>query len=61
MRRLIAASLAGAGAVDLLAADYELATFAGRDLTATEHQRAIGRWRRVRSALARRPNTRPTT
>jgi multisubunit Na+/H+ antiporter MnhC subunit len=42
-------------ALDLLAADYELARFGGRSLTQAEDRRAIGRWRRVRAALRRRP------
>jgi hypothetical protein len=36
-------------AVDLLAADYELARFGSRKLTAAEERRAVGRWRRVRT------------
>jgi hypothetical protein len=37
-------------ALDLLAADYELARFGGVPLSAAELRRAIGRWRRVRDA-----------
>jgi hypothetical protein len=43
-------------AVALLAADYELARFAGAELTPAEHRRALGRWRRVR-ALVRSPGS----
>ncbi len=35
-------------ALDLLAADYQLSRFGGRELTPAEHRRAIGRWRRLR-------------
>ena len=37
----------GAPALDLLAADYQLARFGGEPLTSAEHRRAIDRWRRL--------------
>lgn len=40
-------------AVDLLAADYELARFGASALTPGEHRRALARWRRVRALLGR--------
>ena len=40
-------------ALGRLAADYMLAEFGGRTLPATEHRRAIERWRRIREALGR--------
>jgi Domain of unknown function (DUF4129) len=43
-------------AVNLLAADYELARFGASALTPAEHRRALARWRRVR-ALVRRPGS----
>lgn len=49
---------AGDTGLDLLAADYELARFAGRRLTPTEERRAVARWVRLRRTLglgARRP------
>jgi hypothetical protein len=49
-RRLRHAGL-GSPALDLLAADYELARFGGRDLSAREHARAIRRWQRLRRSL----------
>jgi hypothetical protein len=46
----------GAGSLEfeLLAADYQLARFGGEPLTPGEHQRAIGRWRRLRDRLGSR-------
>jgi hypothetical protein len=38
-------------ALDLLAADYELARFGGRTLSGGEHRRALARWRRIRSGM----------
>jgi len=35
--------------LDLLVADYELARFGGRDLSAAEDRRAVARWRRLRA------------
>jgi hypothetical protein len=49
-RRLRTAGVGAAG-LDLLAADYELARFAERRLTAAESRRAIDRWRRLRRTL----------
>jgi uncharacterized protein DUF4129 len=50
-----AARLRAAGRADLslelLAADYALARFGGVTLTASEEQRAVGRWRRLRRTL----------
>jgi hypothetical protein len=43
-------------ALDLLAADYELARFAERDLTPSEDRRAIGRWQALRRRLIERPD-----
>jgi MoxR-like ATPase len=40
-------------ALDLLAADYELARFGGSRLTPAEHRRALGRWRRLSQDRAR--------
>ena len=40
-------------AVDLLAADYELARFGASALTPGEHRRALARWRHVRALLHR--------
>jgi hypothetical protein len=40
--------------LDLLAADYALARFGDRPLSAAEHHRALGRWRSLRSGLRRR-------
>ena len=47
-------------ALDLLAADYALARFGGRSLTAVEDRRAVGRWRRLRRSLMREPEARFT-
>ena len=53
------ASTKGAGvALPLLAADYVLARFGGRRLTAHEDARAIERWRRLRRELDPRPRQR---
>ncbi|HYM84256.1 MAG TPA: DUF4129 domain-containing protein [Candidatus Dormibacteraeota bacterium] len=41
----------GAPGLDLLAADYQLARFAGRRLTPHEERRAIARWSRLRRTL----------
>lgn len=49
-RRLRAEGLGEQG-LDLLAADYELARFAGRRLTAAEEHRAVARWGRLRRML----------
>lgn len=38
-------------ALELLAADYGLATFGGRAISEREHRRAIERWRRLRARL----------
>jgi hypothetical protein len=46
-RRLRSAG-AGAPALDLLAADYQLSRFGGVTLSSAEERRAIGRWRRLR-------------
>ena len=48
---------AGPGSLelDLLAADFELARWGGRRISAAEDRRAIGRWERVRRRLADRP------
>lgn len=43
-------------ALDLLAADYELARFAERDLSPIEDRRAIGRWQALRRRLVERPD-----
>jgi hypothetical protein len=51
--RLRAAGRGGL-ALDLLAADYGLARFAGRELTPAEHRRAIGRWRLLRGRIGTR-------
>jgi uncharacterized protein DUF4129 len=47
---------AGAGSLelDLLAADFQLARWAGRRISAAEDRRAIGRWERFRGRLADR-------
>lgn len=45
-------------ALDLLAADYELARFGSRTLTPGEHVRAIARWRRLRTRLHGLPRRR---
>jgi hypothetical protein len=60
--RLRAAGGADLG-LDLLAADYALARFAGVSLSDAEDRRAIGRWRRLRSSLGRpaRPGDRGRT
>jgi hypothetical protein len=39
--------------LDLLAADYALVRYGGKDLSAREHQRALGRWRSLRRRLTR--------
>jgi hypothetical protein len=52
-RRLRVAGTGGL-ALELLAADYELVRFGGRDLAAREHARAIGRWHTVRDAAEAR-------
>lgn len=41
----------GSIALDLLAADYELARFGGIPVSPAEDRRAIGRWRRLRTSL----------
>ena len=46
---------AGLAPAPLLAADYELERYAGRDLPARETRRAIGRWQRLREAIRGRP------
>jgi len=54
--RALGAGLRFGQALDLLAADYELARFGDRTLSAGENHRALARWRRVRSGLrASRP------
>jgi hypothetical protein len=54
--RALGAGLRFGQALDLLAADYELARFGDRTLSAGENRRALARWRRVRSGLrASRP------
>jgi hypothetical protein len=40
--------------VQLLAADYALARYGGRDLTPAEDRRAVGRWRQLRRQLVER-------
>ncbi|HET7028077.1 MAG TPA: DUF4129 domain-containing protein [Candidatus Limnocylindrales bacterium] len=45
-------SAAGAVALDLLAADYELARFGGVELAPGESRRAVARWQRLRKAFA---------
>lgn len=52
-RRLREGGIAGrvGRAVDLLAADYELAQFGSVRLTPGENRRALARWRRIRSAV----------
>lgn len=52
-RRLRTAGEADLG-LELLAADYALVRFAGRDLSAAEEQRAVERWRRLRRQLTGR-------
>lgn len=47
------AARAGIAEVGRLQADYALARYGGRSLTASEHRRAIGRWRRLRDRLPR--------
>jgi hypothetical protein len=49
-RRLRATGRAGLS-LDLLAADYALARFGDRPLSAAENQRAVARWRSLRSRL----------
>jgi hypothetical protein len=49
-RRLRSAGIGKPG-LDLLAADYELARYAGRPITAGETRRAIARWQRLRRQL----------
>ena len=41
--------------LDLLAADFELARWGGRRISAAEDRRAVGRWERLRARLADRP------
>lgn len=43
-------------ALDLLAADYELARFAERELSPVEDRRAVGRWQALRRRLVERPD-----
>jgi len=57
--RALGASVQFGGALDFLAADYELARFGDRTLSAAEHRRALARWRRVRSAAAMARRARP--
>jgi hypothetical protein len=45
-------------ALDLLAADYALATFGGVTLSAAENRRAVDRWRSLRRELAVRAGPR---
>lgn len=45
--------------LDLLAADYALATFGGVTLTAEENRRALGRWRLLRGRLQAKPEPLP--
>jgi MFS family permease len=45
--------------LDLLAADYQLGVFGARPLAATEHRRAIARWRRLRRSMLRAPRAGP--
>ena len=47
------AARAGIAEVGRLQADYALARYGGRSLNASEHRRAIGRWRRLRERLRR--------
>ncbi|MDP9481755.1 MAG: DUF4129 domain-containing protein, partial [Chloroflexota bacterium] len=46
--------IAGAGSLelDLLAADFQLARWAGRSISSAEDRRAVGRWERLRGRLA---------
>jgi hypothetical protein len=47
-------------ALEMLAADYELARFGARPLTAAEDRRGVARWRRIRAAVrGRRPRPAP--
>jgi hypothetical protein len=46
-------SLDATAGIGRLAADYELAEFGGRGLSAAEHARAIERWRSIRRGAAR--------
>jgi Domain of unknown function (DUF4129) len=46
---------AGSLELDLLAADFELARWGGRAISRAEDRRAIGRWERLRSRFADRP------
>jgi hypothetical protein len=57
--RALGAGVRFGAAVDLLAADYELARFGGEVLTPAEHRRALARWRRVRAQAARRAEDTP--
>jgi hypothetical protein len=57
-RRLREAGLGETG-LDRLAADYELARFAGRTLTAREERRALARWTRLRRTLGASPGAGP--
>jgi hypothetical protein len=45
---------AGGLALDLLAADYQLARFGGVDLSRTEERRALSRWQQIRTAAEAR-------
>jgi hypothetical protein len=45
----------GGLALDLLAADYELARFGDVELPRREHRRAIARWRAIRASLREGP------
>jgi hypothetical protein len=49
------AARAGLPEVTVLQADYALARYGGRELTSSEHRRAVGRWRRLRDRLRRGP------
>ncbi|MHB8460078.1 MAG: DUF4129 domain-containing protein [Candidatus Limnocylindrales bacterium] len=52
--RRLRADGAGGRALDLLAADYALIRFGGRGLSAVEHRRALGRWRRIEAETEER-------
>lgn len=49
----------GSLSLDLLAADYELDRYAGRNLSEVEHGRAVGRWRALRRVMPRRAGPQP--
>lgn len=53
--RRLRQSGAGTLELDLLAADFELARWGGRELSGTEDRRAIGRWERFRDRAASQP------